>query len=52
MSISKLLLADAVDTTTDSDVTDRNHRDFPLRKVAPGAYRAYEALAGGVSLAR
>jgi|GEM_PF-1630806 hypothetical protein len=41
MSISKLLLADAVDTaTTDSDVTDRNHRDFPHRKVAPGVYRA------------
>ena len=53
MSISKLLLADAVDTaTTDSNVTDRNHHDLPLRKVAPGAYRAYEELAGSVSLAR
>jgi len=43
----------ATDTVIiDSDVTDRNHHDFPLRKLAPGAYRAYGELTDGVLLAR
>ena len=43
----------ATDTVIiDSEVTDRNHHDFPLRKLAPGAYRAYGELTDGVLLAR